>query len=138
MRRLIACVIGVALLAGSVGEAAALELRTWLAELDLPDPEHLLANLEAYKHPQRGDHAYAVLSSVTQAAIENLTPDRWHAAWKILARAAEAGGADVAAAAARDLARARTTDLDAPVRELRHFFPILEAAGLLPSSAAAA
>ena len=60
------------------------------------------------------------------------------AAWKVLARAAEAGGADVAAAAARDLARARTTELDAPVRELRHFFPILEAAGLLPSSAVAA
>jgi hypothetical protein len=126
------------LLAGSVGEAAALELRTWLSELDLPDPEDLLADPGSYKHPQRGDHAYAVLSSVSQAAIEDLTPDRWHAAWKVLAHAAQAGGANVAAAAARDLARARTTELDAPVRELRHFFPILEAAGLLPTSDAAA
>ena len=126
------------LLAGCVGEPAALELRTWLAELDLPDPEVLLADPDAYRHPQRGDQAYAILSSVSQAAIENLTPGRWHAAWQVLASAAQAGGADVAAAAARDLARARTADLDTPVRELRHFFPILEAAGLLHGAAQAA
>jgi hypothetical protein len=127
------------LLAGSVGEGAALELRTWLAELDLPDPESLLADPNAYRHPERGDQAYAILSSVSQAAIENLTPDRWRAAWQVLARAAQAGGADVAASAARNLARSRTSDLETPVRELRHFFPILEAAGLLqPAPAAAA
>jgi hypothetical protein len=119
------------LLAGSIGEGAALELRTWLAELDLPDPEDLLADPAAYRHPERGDQAFAILSSVAQAAIQELTPERWHAAWKVLARAAEVGGADVAAAAARDLARARTADLDAPVSELRYFFPILEAVGLL-------
>jgi hypothetical protein len=126
------------LLAGSVGEGAALELRAWLAELDLPDPESLLADPNAYRHPERGDQAYAILSSVSQAAIENLTPDRWRAAWQVLARAAQAGGADVAASAARNLARSRTSDLDTPVRELRHFFPILEAAGLLQSASAAA
>jgi hypothetical protein len=123
------------LLAGSIGEGAALELRTWLVELDLPDPEELLADPDLYHHPERGDHAYAILSSVTQAAIDDLSPDRWHAAWRVLARAAEAGGADVAAAAARNLARARTPELLAPVRELKYFFPILEAAGLLAPSA---
>jgi hypothetical protein len=108
-----------------------------LAELDLPDPEDLLADPGRYRHPQRGDQAYAILSSVSQAAIEDLTPERWRAAWQILARAARAGGADVAASAARDLARSRTPDLATPARELRHFFPILEAAGLLPPASSA-
>ena len=49
---------------------------------------NLLADPGAYKHPARGDHAYAILTSVSQAAIDNLTPGRWHAAWKVLARAA--------------------------------------------------
>ena len=37
------------------------------------------------------------------AAIEDLTPDRWRAAWHIPGRAAQASGADVAAAAAARL-----------------------------------
>src|SRR5262249_48704846 len=101
----------------------------------LPDPEELLSDPDGYRHPKRGDHAYAILLSVAQAAIEDLTPDRWRAAWRVLARAAEAGGADVAASAARDLARARTPELEAPIEQPRAFFPILEAGGLLGAGA---
>ena len=57
------------LLAGCVGEGPALELCHWLKELDLPDPEELLRKPGAYRHPERGDQAYAVLSAVCQAAI---------------------------------------------------------------------
>ncbi len=124
------------LLAGCVGEGPAVELTTWLRALDLPDPERLLANPASYRHPSRGDLAYATLSAVSLAAIGRLTPQRWLAAWHVLSLAASAGGADVAASAARRLVRARTGDLPLPTRDLEAFLPILGAAGLLGGRAA--
>ena len=117
------------LVAGAVGEAAALEFLAWVRELDLPDPEELLADPARYRHPARGDQAYATLTAVVAAAVRNLTADRWAAAWAILGAAARAGGADVAAAAARELARHRG-NLPMPP-EVREFIPVLRAAGLM-------
>ncbi|MDX1931405.1 MAG: AAA family ATPase [Capsulimonadales bacterium] len=122
------------LLSGCVGEGAAVEFCHWLREMDLPDPDELLASPKSYIHPDRADRAYAILSSVTQRAISTgLSPKRWEAAWTILASAAEAGGADVAAAAARALARSRgdREDLPLPRRELMPFLPVLRSAGIL-------
>ena len=121
------------LLAGCVGDGPAVELLTWLREADLPDPEHLLAAPHDYVHPARGDLAYAVLSSVSLAATQRLTPQRWSAAWEILATAADQGGADIAAAAVKQLARAGQgrEELPLPVRELVPFVPMLQAAGML-------
>ena len=122
------------LVAGCVGEGAALEFTRWARELDLPDPETLLADPASYRHSNRGDLAYAVLSAVAQAAVGKLTKPRWTAAWQILASAAESGGADVAAAAARSLARAgrtKTKELGIPTRELQPFLPVLSSAGLI-------
>lgn len=122
------------LISGCIGEGAALEFCKWARELDLPDPEQLLANPDSYRHPNRGDQAYAVLSAVAQSASNRLTKPRWQAAWQILAKAAESGGADVAAAAARSLARAgrpKMKDLGVPVKELQPFLPVLQNAGLI-------
>jgi len=119
------------LISGCVGEGPGLEFLAWVEEMDLPDPEELLRNPTAFKLPTRGDRAYAVLSSVVSAAIRNLTPERWLAAWQILASAAEQGGKDVAASAARALARAKTADLPVPVKELREFIPLLQKAGVM-------
>ncbi len=124
------------LLAGCVGEGAAVEFAAWRAEFDLPDPEMLLRNPARYQHPERGDHAYAILAAVCQAARARLTPERWQAAWHIMAAAANAGGADIAAVAVRDLVRARTSKLPLPVGHLSAFYPLLEAAGLLAAEAA--
>lgn len=119
------------LLAGCVGEGSALELAAWARDLDLPDPEDLLAEPSKYRHPDRGDQAYAVISAVCQAALADLTPERWLAAWTVLAAAASAGSPDVAAAAARALARARRDDLPLPTQQIAPFIPVLRAAGLL-------
>ncbi len=122
------------LLSGCVGEGAALEFCQWVRELDLPDPEGLLANPKSYVHPERADQAYAILSAVVQRAIgAGLTAGRWKAAWEILSRAAEAGGADIAAAAARSLASARgdREDLLLPRQELSYFLPVLRSAGMI-------
>jgi hypothetical protein len=126
------------LIAGCVGDGPAVELCHWLWELDLPDPDALLSRPDTYKHPDRGDKAYAVLSAVSQRALADLTVKRWSAAWRIFARAAEAGGADVAAAAVRSLARAKMDreDLPLPAKELLPFMPVLRAAGLLAPAAA--
>src|SRR5262249_57018933 len=105
------------------------------AECDVPDPEALRAEPGEYRHPARGDQAYAVLSAVVQSAVGRLTPDRWLGAWRVLSLAAQAGGTDVAAAAARALARARTGELPLPTREIAAFFPILQAAALIPAAA---
>jgi len=117
-----------ALVCGCVGEGAGMEFLAWQRDLDLPDPEELLANPERFKLPERGDQAYAVLSSVATAAAGNLTKERWAAAWRIMGEAAAQGGKDVAAVSVRTLARARRPDLALPP-ELREFVPLLQKAG---------
>ncbi len=113
------------LVAGCVGEGPGLEFLTWVEEMDLPDPEELLKQPENFQLPKRGDRAFAILNSVVQASIRNLTKDRWLAAWQILARAADQGGVDVAAVAAKALANARKPGLPLPINELKKFQPLL-------------
>jgi hypothetical protein len=118
------------LVAGAVGDAAAIQLLTWQAEMDLPDPEDLLANPDTIDLPTRGDRAYAVLSAVAAAVAANPTLERWNAGWKVLARAGERAP-DVAAVAARVLAQCRPPGAQAPP-EVKLFLPLLKDAGLLP------
>jgi hypothetical protein len=120
-----------ALVAGCVGEGAALEFLAWRRDLDLPDPEVVLADPGGFQLPARGDRAFAVLAAVAAAAVQRLTRERWLAAWEVLARAAEQGGKDVAAAAARALANARRPDLPLPVKQLQEFVPLLKQAGVM-------
>jgi hypothetical protein len=116
------------LVIGCVGKGAGLEFLAWRKALDLPDPEEVLAHPDQFRLPSRGDQAFAVLAAVASAVIGNLSRERWLAAWEILARAAEQGGKDVAAAAAKSLAAARRPGLPLPVAELREFLPLLQAA----------
>lgn len=118
------------LLAGMVGEGAALEFAAYVRELDLPDPEALLADPDRAPLPARGDLLLAALGGAVAAAVRELTPPRWAAAWRLLARAAREVAPDVAAAAATDLARARRPDLPLPA-EIREFLPVLREAGLV-------
>ncbi len=120
-----------ALLAGCVGEGPALEFLTWRRELDLPDPEALLADPGSFHLPARGDQAFAVLAAVAAAAVGKLDRPRWLAAWQVLATAASQGGRDIAAAAARTLALAKQPDLPLPTQQLQEFLPLLRAGGLL-------
>lgn len=118
-----------ALVTGTVGEAAGLELLTWEAEMDLPDPESVLADPAGFDLPDRADRAYAVLSAVAAAVAANATVERWNAGWQVLARAGERAP-DVAAVAARVLARCRPAGAVAPP-EVKFFAPLLRDAGLL-------
>jgi hypothetical protein len=117
-----------ALMMGSVGQGVGLELMNWAEEMDLPDPEEVLADPEAFVMPARGDRAHAAVSAVAAAVASRPTEERWLAGWKVLARAADKG-ADVAALAARVLAQCQPIGVAAPP-ELRRFAPLLQEAGL--------
>jgi len=114
---------------GSVGAGAGVEYLTWLEEADLPDPEAVLADPDGFVLPERGDRAYAALTSVAAAVAADPTPDRWARGWQAFGKAAGAAP-DVAAIAARTLARCRPPEASLPP-ELATFTPLLRDAGLL-------
>ena len=89
---------------GAVGHAAD-EFWTWLKAADLPDPEELLKDPKAYKHPGRGDLVYATLLAIAQAVERKPSKARYEAAWDILEAAAQAGGPDVVLPAVQILVR---------------------------------
>ena len=123
--------VAASLVAGCVGEGPGLEFLSWRRNLDLPDPEEVLAHPDRFQVPERGDQTFAVLTAVVSAAVSNLTKDRWLAAWQVLARAAEQGAKDIAAASAKALARARKPGLPLPQKELQGFIPLLKEGGLM-------
>jgi hypothetical protein len=118
-----------ALVLGSVGDGGGVEFLSWVQEMDLPDPEEVLADPGSFVLPERGDRAFAVLSAVAAAVAGNPTPDRWKAGWKVLARAGH-DAPDVAATAARVLAQCRPEGTPAP-KEIKIFAPLLKEAGLM-------
>jgi hypothetical protein len=122
-----------ALVAGCVGPGAGTEFLSWVARMDLPDPEAVLASADRFRLPKRGDRALAVLAAVAAAVVARNTPERWTQAWQVIARAAEERP-DVAAVAARVLAANRPKGAAAPA-EIRALAPVLRAAGLLRESA---
>jgi MoxR-like ATPase len=120
-----------ALIAGCIGEGACLEFLAWRRDLDLPDPEEVLANPLYFRLPDRGDQAFAILGAVITAAVARLTEERWSAAWCVLARASQHGKKDIAAVAAKKLAAARKPELPLPLKELQEFAPLLQKGGFL-------
>jgi len=94
------------LLAGSVGDAAAVEFLAWRRALDVPDPERLLRDPSRYVPPRRGDQVYVLLMGVVDAVRRRLTPGRWRAAWAIVERTVRLGHGDLAVLAGRMLRQA--------------------------------
>lgn len=124
-------VLAVALQA-AVGDGAGLEFLAWLREMDLPDPEYVLADPSRFVLPARGDRAYAALCAVASAVAASPTAERWAAGWRVLGTAGKLAP-DVAAMAARILAGCRPPGAPPPP-EMREFLPVLRGAGLLDGS----
>ena len=118
-----------ALIRGAIGDGAGVEFLAWLVEMDLPDPEQVLADPASFRLPERGDRAYAALAAIAAAVAADPTPARWTAGWQVLGLAADTAP-DVAAVAARVLAKCRPPDADPPA-EIHLFAPVLRDAGLL-------
>jgi hypothetical protein len=117
-------------LVGAIGDGAGLELVNYLDELDLPDPNRVLANPDAFQLPTRGDRQLAFLTAVVSAVQSDVSRERWEAGWTVLAKAVDAGVPDVAARAATDLAAMRQATWPVPPT-IDAFIDILTLSGAL-------
>lgn len=122
-----------ALVTGAVGEGPGVEFLMWHMEMDLPDPEEVLADPEGFVIPDRGDRTHAVLTSVAAAVAADPTVERWLAGWKVVGRVGDTTP-DVAAVAARALVACRPPQAPAPP-EIKLFLPLLRDAGLITQAA---
>lgn len=118
------------LVSGLVGTGAAIEFLRFVDDMDLPDPEVLLANPAALHTGGRVDQLLAALAGVGAAVASDPTFERWQAAWQVLAAACDAGRADVAAVSAVALLELRQPDWPAPAGAAA-FAPMLRAAELV-------
>jgi hypothetical protein len=119
-----------AALIGAIGDGPGIELVAYLDQLDLPDPDRVLKDPDAFALPERGDRQLAFLTAVVAAVQANLTRPRWEACWTVLAKAVDAGVPDVAARAAADLAAMRNTDWPVP-SGIDAFLELLSLSGAL-------
>lgn len=119
-----------ALVAGLVGQGAAIEFLRFADTADLPDPEDLLADPARLDAKARSDLLLAALAGVAVAVTVDCTEQRWHAAWDVLGHACTAGRADIAALAALGLLELRHDSWSAPAAAAS-FAPVLRAAELV-------
>lgn len=118
-----------ALVTGAVGDGAAIEFLEWLANLDLPDPDAVLADPDSFELPERSDRAFAVLTAVAAVAVAADDAEMWARGWRVVAKAAQSAP-DVATLVARTLASRRPAGAAVPAAAVE-LAPILRAAGLL-------
>lgn len=74
-----------------LSESVSTELVVYAAEMDLPDPEHWLANPELAVPQGRDDKDLAAMSAVLAAVLTDLTAARWEAALRVCAHMAGNG-----------------------------------------------
>lgn len=90
-----------------LGTAAAAEYLAFVAELDLPDPEALIADPASLVLPERADQQLACLHAVAAAVAEHNTAARWTRGFEVCIAAARQEAADIAMTAARTFAAIR-------------------------------
>lgn len=118
------------LLIGTVGTGAATEFLTYLDNIDLPDPEDLLKDPEAFIVPSdRPDKVYAIAAMVHAAVVSKSTKERWEAAGDIYASIAEAGHPDIAYVTARKWAVNRPQGASVTEKCVRALAPVLTELG---------
>jgi hypothetical protein len=120
-----------------VGDGSASAFVGWLTEINLPDPEEMLADPEnAHKLlPDRPDQVAVALESLAAAALEerkDLT-DRWNTAWKIIGPVFVARNDD-GISAAKMLAKQIPTGAIFP-KEAHLVKAILKKAGIISADA---
>ncbi|WP_457190941.1 AAA family ATPase [Nocardioides sp. P5_E3] len=96
-----------ALLAGTIGSAAAIEFLQWQRALDLPDPEDILGDPTSFVVPSRPDYVHPIASSLLVAITDLPTTARAAAMEHVLVAFASAGHVDAVFTAASGLAKLR-------------------------------
>lgn len=125
------------LLVGTIGQGAAAEFLAYVADMDLPDPEDVLANPDSFDVPTRGDRVYAVGASVLSAVNGRNTDERWNTAGRVIATIAKANHGDVAVSLGKRWMAIRPSATAQPdPQALKALMPILSEAGIIAAPAA--
>jgi hypothetical protein len=96
-------------IAACIGEAETIPFMSWAKNLDLPDPEVLLADPKSFQLPERQDKAYAVINSLTAAFLNKPTEARWNAMWDCFGVVIDAKKPDLILASSRQVVRFHKT-----------------------------
>lgn len=104
-----------------VGQGPAMEFANWRKEMDLPDPEWVLANWKKFEvKKMRMDQMFALSAGVAAAFLQNKNTERWEAVWGVLGKVAEAEHADIVGLAAKTVV---DSVLKLPATQRRKDFP---------------
>lgn len=95
------------LVRGCIGPGASAEYLAYRSNLDLPDPEEVLARPRDVVLPSRPDQLYVLGAGVLAVMRSSLTASRWHAAGIVFERLASSGHPDIAVSFARDWVKER-------------------------------
>ena len=120
-----------AVVCGAVGHAAGGECLDYIDQLDLPDPEALLAAPASYRPDRRGDRASATLAALVAAVQPVPSRERWDVAWRIVQAHArlDRGLASHAASGLIQLLRAYGGQVDGqPPRDCAAWLAVLQPA----------
>jgi len=121
------------LVGGTVGDAACGEFLVYVDELDLPNPEDVLADPSKWEVPTRSDKVYAVGASVLAAVQQDMTNKRWLAVGNVMERMVEEGKADSAVAIGKKWMSMRPSSKVTPdPKHLKSLIPVLQRAKILP------
>lgn len=116
---------------GCVGPGPSAEYLTYRDNLDLPGPEEVLVQGAKLKLPKRADQVYVIGAGVLAAVRARNTPERWHAAGRVLERVTTGGHPDIAVSFARDWLRMRPGSELPDTGLLKALSPLLAEAKLI-------
>jgi hypothetical protein len=116
---------------GCVGQGAAAEYLVFRDNLDLPDPEAVLADPEGTPIPRRPDKVYVLLGGTMHALRRGVDEQRWNAMGTVLERVARAGHDDLSVSFGREWISLKPHGARVPVAVMRAMVPLLAEAGLI-------
>jgi hypothetical protein len=116
---------------GCVGAGPTAEYITYRENIDLPNPEEILANPKDFVLPNRMDKIYVVGASLMAAIRYKMTLERWNAVGIVLERMASTGHPDLAVTFARDWIRERPKGATPEKSLLRSLIPLLTEAKMI-------
>lgn len=119
------------LLKGSIGVAAAAEYITYRNNMDLPNPEEVLANPEKFDLPSRADQIYVLGAGILNILSRNNSAENWHATGTVLEKIVDLGHPDMAVSFARQWLKLRPSGATPNSTVLRALVPLLTEAKLI-------
>ena len=114
---------------GGAGPAA--EYITYRENIDLPNPEEIIAAPKNFVIPNRMDKVYVIGASLMAVLRNNMTLERWEAVGVVLERIASGGHTDLAVTFARDWLRERPTGATPDSNLLKALIPLLTEAKMI-------